>query len=121
MLNKVNKTIGLLRKSQNTLPRPSLLTIFKSFIRPHPDCGYIIYDQPYIVSFQQKVESIKYNATLAITGAICGTSQEKLFEELGFESLRHKRWYRKLCCFYKILKDQSPKHLFNIIPKLTKP
>ena len=121
MLNKVNKTIGLLRKSQNTLPRPSLLTISKSFIRPHPDYGYIIYDQPYIVSFQQKVESIKYNATLAITGAICGTSQEKRFEELGFESLQHKRWYRKLCCFYKILKDQSPKHLFNIIPKLSKP
>ena len=28
MLNKVNKTIGLLRKLQNTLPRPSLLTIY---------------------------------------------------------------------------------------------
>ena len=35
--NNVNKTIGLLRKLQNTLPRPSLLTIYKSFIRPHRD------------------------------------------------------------------------------------
>ena len=35
MANKVNKTIGLLRKLQNTLPRPSLFTIYKSFIRPH--------------------------------------------------------------------------------------
>ena len=33
MLNKVNnKTIELLQKLQNTLPRPSLLTIYKSFI-----------------------------------------------------------------------------------------
>ena len=33
MLNKVNnKTIELLPKLQNTLPRPSLLTIYKSFI-----------------------------------------------------------------------------------------
>ena len=49
------------------------------------------------------------------------TSKEKLFEELGLESLQHRWWYRKLCCFYKILKDQSPKYLFNIIPKLNRP
>ena len=42
--NKVNKTIGLLRKLQDTLPRTSLITIFKSFIRPHLDYGDIIYD-----------------------------------------------------------------------------
>ena len=42
--NKVNKTIGLLRKLQNTLPRTSLITIFKSFIRPLLDYGDIIYD-----------------------------------------------------------------------------
>ena len=102
MLNKVNKTIGLLRKLQNTLPRPSLLTIYKSFIRPHLDYGNVMYDQAYNVSFQQKVESIQYNAAVAIMEAICGTSKEKLFEELGLESLQHRRWYRKLCCFYKI-------------------
>ena len=120
MLNKVNKTIGLLRKLQNTLLRPSLLTIYKSFIRPHLEYDDVIYDQAYNVSFQQKVEIIQYNAALAITGAIRGTSNKKLFEELGLESLQHRRWYRKLCCFYKILKYQSPKHLFNIIPKLNR-
>ena len=47
ILNKVNKTIGLLRKLQNNLPRSALLTIYKSFIRPHLDYGDIIYDQAY--------------------------------------------------------------------------
>ena len=61
MLNRVNRTIRLPRKLQNTLPRPSLLIIYKSFIRPHLDYGDIIYDQTYIASFQQKVESIQYN------------------------------------------------------------
>ena len=121
MLNKVNKIIGLLRKLQNTLPRPSLLTIYKSFIRPHLDYGDIIYDQVYNASFQQKAESIQYNAAIAITGAIRGTSKEILFEELGLESLQHRRWYRKLCCFYKVLKNQSPKYIFSIIPKLNRP
>ena len=42
--NKVNKTIGLLRKLQTTLPRTSLITIFKFYIRPHLDYGDIIHD-----------------------------------------------------------------------------
>ena len=45
ILNKVNKTIGLLRKLQNILPREPLLTIYKSFVRPHLDYGDVIYDQ----------------------------------------------------------------------------
>ena len=111
MLNNVNKTIWLLRKLQNTLPRPSSLTNYKSFIRTHLDYGDIICDQAYNASFQQKVEIIQYNAAVAITGAICGTSTKKLSEELGLESLQHRRWYRKICRFYRILKDQSPKYL----------
>ena len=53
---------------------------------------------------------------LAITGAIRGSSKEKLYQELGLETLQQRRWYRKLCCFYKILKSQSPKYLYSIIP-----
>ena len=49
--NKVNKTIGLLCKLKNTLPRTSLITIFKSFIRPHLDYGDIISDRAYNTSF----------------------------------------------------------------------
>ena len=36
---------------QNILPRSALLTIYKSFIRPHLDYGDIIYEQAYNVSF----------------------------------------------------------------------
>ena len=82
MLNKVNKTIGLLRKLQNILPRFAILTIYKTFIRPHLNYSGIIYDQVYNASFHQKLEQLEYNACLAITGAIRGTSKEKLYEEL---------------------------------------
>ena len=68
--NKVNKTIGLPRKLQNTLPRTPLITFFKSFIRPHLGYGDIIYDQACNTSFHQNIESIQYNAALAITGTV---------------------------------------------------
>ena len=58
----------------------------------------------------------KYNACLALTGTIRGTFKEKLYQELGLESLQLRRWYRKLCLFYKIFKNKSPAYLFNLIP-----
>ena len=96
--------MGLLRKLHNILPRLVLLTIYKNFTRPHLDYGDIIYDQAYNTSFHQKLELLQYNACLAITGAIRGTSREKLYEELGLESLQRRRWFRKLSFFYKLFK-----------------
>ena len=51
------------------------------------------------MSFHHKLEFIQYNACLAITGAIRGTSKEKLYQKLGLESLQLRRWYRKLEMF----------------------
>ena len=42
-------------------------------MRPHLDCGDIING-----SFDQKIERVQYNAVLAVTGTIKGTSQNKL-------------------------------------------
>ena len=113
--NKVNKSIGLLRKLQMILPRRSLVTIYKSFIRPHLDYGDIIFDQAFNKSFHDNLESIQYNASLAITGAIRSTSKKKLYQELGFKSLQQRRWFRKLCTFYKIYKNQSTSYFYNLI------
>ena len=68
-------SIGLLCKLQNLLPRAPLIIIYEAYIRPHLDYGDILYDQAYM-SFHQKLESIQYNACLAITGAIRGTSKK---------------------------------------------
>ena len=104
VLAKVNKAVGLLRKLRNILlPRAMLITIHKTFIRPHLDYGDVLY------------ESIQYNACLALTGAIRGTSEEKIYQELGLESLRDRRWCRKLCLFYKVLENENPKYLFSLI------
>ena len=50
----------------------------------------------------QKNEIIQYNATLAITCGIKRTSQSKMYSELGFESLKFKPWFKKLCNFLSL-------------------
>ena len=117
-MNKANKGTGIIRKLNNIL-RSALLTIYRSFIRPHLDYGDVIYDQSENESFSSKIESVQCNASLAMTGAIRGTSREKLYQELGLESLRSRRWLRRMCYFYKLIKTQKPLYLFNLIsPKL---
>ena len=96
VLNTVSKTIGLLDKFKKISSRPPLITIYNSFIKPYLDYGDIIYDQAYNVSLHQQLESIQYNVTLAITGAIRERSREKLYHELGFESFEARIWFCKL-------------------------
>ena len=43
-------------------------------------------------------------------------STEKIYQELGLESFKSRRWFRKLCHFDKIFNDKSPSYLFNLIP-----
>ena len=68
-----------MRKLNLLLPRSSLLTVCKSFIRPHLDYGDVIYDQPNLSSLANKIESVQYIAALAITGATRGSFTEKLY------------------------------------------
>ena len=102
-IKKCNRIIGLIRRLSINLPRNALLTIYKSFVRPHLNYGDILYDKPNNENFQNKLEKVQYRACLAITGAIQGTSRIKLYDELGLHSLIKRRWCNKLIFFYKIV------------------
>ena len=109
--------VSVIRKLSKILPRNSLITIHKWFVRLRLDYGDVLYDQPNNESLHQKIESVQYNASLAITGAIKGTSQMKLYNELGLESPKFRYWFRKLCLFFKIIKHGSLEYLFKLIPQ----
>ena len=94
------------------------MTIYKALLRPLLDYGDIIYDQPHNESACEKLESVQYKVTSAITGAIQGTSREKIYQELGLESLRARRWYKRLSFMFKIVKEEAPNCLINLIPKI---
>ena len=74
------------------------------------------HDQAYNKTFCLKLKSYKYNACLAITGAIKGSSREKLYQELRLETLRKRCWLCRLYLFYKIQKNKFPSQLFRLIP-----
>ena len=44
------------------------------------------------------------------------TRNLNLFNTIKMEYLQCRRWYRKLCLFYKTFKENKPVYLFNLIP-----
>ena len=82
-----------MKKLSLILFRKSLLTIYKSFVRPNLDYADIIYDKPLSESLKRKTEMVQYNAALIITGAFKRASRDKIYPELG---LADRRWIKKL-------------------------
>ena len=127
-ISKTRKGIGLLRCLSKYLPRNTLNELFKLYVRPHLDYGDVIYHIPAKVcefsgntilsNLMEKLESVQYSAALAITGAWRGTSREKLYAELGWESLCSRRWSRRLTLFYKMINGMSPVYTTDPIPQL---
>ena len=77
---------------------------------------YHRYDPEMQYAFTQRLEHIQYSAALAVTGAWRGTSRQRLGEELGWENLYQRRWYRRLCHFFNLIRSLSPNYLFALIP-----
>ena len=88
---KVNRGIAVFKKLRYSLPWKSLITVYKALLRLLLDYGDIIYDQTHGESVCEKCESVQCRVALAITGAIQGTSREKIYQELGLETLRARR------------------------------
>ena len=126
LLGKANKGIGMIKLLSRYLPRSSLDQIYKLHVRSHFDYCDVIYhvppvDNPYSHENSQnflmnRLESMQYNAALAITGAWRGTSREKLYQELGWESLSDRRWYRRLVLFFKVINGLAPTYLSSLLP-----
>ena len=101
-ISKAMKGISVIKKLRKARPQHSIITIYKSFVRLDLDYCDRIYDQPNNESLNQKIERIQY-------------THGKLCDKLCFESLKFRRWFRKLCTFYKIKTTGVPECLFDLI------
>ena len=125
------KGLGIIKYLSSYLPKKTLELIYKLYIRPHFDYCDVIYHVPNIHdmhtssnslhTLMESIERIQYHAALAITGTWQGSSRNKLYEELGWESLADRRWLRRLIQFYKIHNNMTPQYLKDNIPPSRQP
>ena len=116
---KAGTGIGIIRYISKYVSRNVLDQVYKLYVRPHLDYGDIIYnryDPDMRLNVTKRLEQTQYHAALAVTGTWRGTNRQRLYDELGWEDLYHRRWYRRLCHFYNLRKTCSPGYLFDEIP-----
>ena len=74
-----------MKKLSLFLSPKTLLTIYKSFVRPNLDYADMIYNKPFNESFKTQIEMIQHRVVLVITGEIKGTSCHRLYQIIGLE------------------------------------
>ena len=86
---QAKRGIGIIRFLAKYASKHVLDQMYKLYVRPHLDYGDIIYhDQNMLLS--RKLESIQYEAALAVSGAWKGTNTDRVLEELGWETLSNR-------------------------------
>ena len=123
-IKKANKGIGAIKFMSKYVSRTFLEQVYKTNVRPHLEYYDIIFHQPppeghltttKLSVLMGKIESVQIQAAYAVSGAWKGTSTTKVYEELGWEWLSQRRWYRRMSVFFKIINNLSPKYLTELI------
>ena len=125
------RNVGILKHLSLYIPLKTLDQLYKIFVRPHLDYCDIIYHIPpnhndfdsslSLNNSMEMIEKVQYQAAMAITGTWQGTNRNKLYEELGWESLSDRRWSRRLFQFFKIQNGLTPSYLTECVPRLRRP
>ena len=137
-INKTKKVIGAIKYLSKYLPLKTLILLYKSLVRPLFDYCDIIFHIPpsnngifgrqneqdnendnenkSLHKLMKTVESVQYQAALAMTGTWQSTSKEKLYKELGLESLSDRRSSNRVLKMFKLLHNQSPTYLKEKLP-----
>ena len=130
-ITKAKKIIGMIKHLSQYLPIKTLNVMYKSLVRPHLDyCDIILHiptaedvDNPpppfedgLFNALMKKIESVQYQAALAITGTWKGTSRVKIYKELRFESLSKRRALHRVIQIFKILNNLTPSYLRDKMP-----
>ena len=64
----------------------------------------------------EEIEKIQYKSALSITGCWRGSNRQKLYEELGWETLSDRRWSHRLFHMFKITNNMTPGYLKVKLP-----
>ena len=114
--SKAWSRINVMRKFKYTLDRKSLETIYIAFVRPILEYADVVWDN---CTQQEKheIEKIQLEAARIATGTTKLVSVQKLYDEIGWETLDIRRRKHKLVLFYKMYNDIAPSYLSSLVPR----
>ena len=114
---KASIGLNLMKALKFRVSRKSLEKIYFAYIRPLLEYSDVVWDNCSTATKKQ-LDAIHFDAARIISGATKLCSIDKLFSELGWESLQTRRDKHKFIIFYKILHGSAPNYLADLVPPL---
>ena len=103
VVKKANQVLGVIKRAFNTRDEFTIITLFKSMVRPHLEYANAIWG-PHFQRDIIKVEGVQRRATKMIDGLRNVPYQERL-KILKLPSLSYRRRRGNMIQIFKILKD----------------
>ena len=94
----------------------SNLVNYVKHIRPYFDYGDVFTTNSSILPFIKKLNlSNTTLIDLTLIDLLREIYREKLYQELGSESVQQRRWFNKLVCFYNTSNSEAPFYFYTLI------
>ena len=115
IIDSASKQVSYLRKLKYQLSRVTLDKLYCTYIRPLLEYCSEVWDGCNTAD-ANRLEAVQLNAARIVTGLPIFASLEALYFETGWETLAERRKMRKLCLMYKIVNNESPSYLNDLLP-----
>lgn len=113
-VKKANQILGLIRRAFIFLDEQSMITLYKSMVRPHLEFSQIVWS-PYLLKYVDLIERVQRRATKLIPGYENLTYEERL-RRTKLPSLTYRRLRGDMIETYKIGKNiYDPRVADNIL------
>ena len=114
---KANRKLSVLR-SVKLLSRQTLDLLYKLTVRSVIDYALPVYYKTLKQTEMSRLESVQYRAAKVVSGALHFTSKEKLYDELGWETLTQRGNLLSLNIFHKIHLHETRPLIRHCMPLL---
>ena len=112
VISKSRDTLYYINILKHKISSIHLLTYYKSFIRPIIEYGLTVWGN---CSDYDELNKIQYQATKSITGAMRGSSQDKLNHLLGLPTIKTRYDLLTVATIRKIYHGNAPSYLCDIL------
>ena len=112
---KASKRLNVLKGIKYQVGRDTLRALYKSLVRPFMGYADVVWNG-YLDTESDLLDSVQYEAGKIVTGAMKGTSSQRLMCELVWEELKTRRAIHKLTLYFKIVNNLTPQYLRDFLP-----
>lgn len=116
LVKRTSRKVGILRNLKYKINRKSLEMLYTSYVRSIFDYCDIVWDNlPNYLTI--RIEKVQIESLRIISGLTVSCSNKQLYKETGFRPLSERRKIHRLIMFYKILHEETPDFLRQLLPE----